>query len=135
MTVDRRVGRKLNSGIHLLYELAKRELISQGVPNEAIEILPEVVEGTNEEADSFTKIAQKHNLKSVLLVTSAYHSRRTLWIFEQAVLKNNLQVNLGLRSPPTGQQTPTPFIWWLSFRGWSAVGGEYVKMIYYWLFY
>ena len=116
-------------------ELARRELISQGVPGEAIEILPEVVEGTNYEANLFVKTAQKYNLKSVLLVTSAYHTRRTLWTFERAVLKNNLQVNLGLQSPPTGQQTPPPFTWWLNFKGWSIVGGEYVKIIGYWLFY
>ena len=116
-------------------ELAKRELIRQGVPEEAIEILPEIVEGTNYEADVFAKTAQERQMKSVLLVTSAYHSRRTLWTFERAVIKNNLSVELGLQTPLPGLQTPTPWTWWLSRKGWSVVGGEYVKMPYYWLFY
>ena len=109
-------------------ELAKGELIEQGVPNEAIEILPKLVEGTNYEADLFAETAQKHNFKSVLLVTSAYHSRRTLWTFNRAVLNNNLSVEIGLQSP-----SKTTLL--LSPSDLMFVGEEYVKMAYYWLFY
>lgn len=116
-------------------ELAKRELVAQGVPNDAVEILPKLVEGTKDEADLFVAIAKERNLKSVLLVTSAYHSRRTLWTFDRAVLKNNLSVEVGLQSPPTGVQTPPPFTWWLNRKGWRVVGEEYVKIPYYWAFY
>ncbi len=116
-------------------ELAKNQLVSQGVPAEAIEILPGTVEGTDEEADLFAKTVREQNLKSVLLVTSAYHSRRTLWTFEQSVIKNGLIIKIGLQTSPTGQQTPPPANWWLSRKGWKMVGGEYVKIIYYWLFY
>jgi uncharacterized SAM-binding protein YcdF (DUF218 family) len=116
-------------------DLAKKELMAQGVPEDAIEILPKVVEGTQDEAVLFTQTAQTRHLRSVLLVTSAYHSRRTLWTFQRTVLKNNLSVEIGLESAPPGQQTPPPLIWWLSRRGWSLVGEEYVKTIYYWLYY
>jgi uncharacterized SAM-binding protein YcdF (DUF218 family) len=118
-----------------IYELSKRELMAQGVPEQSIEILSKVVEGTSYEAQLFAETAQERRLKSVLLITSAYHSRRTLWTFQKTVLKDNLSIEIGLQSPPTGQQTPPPFIWWLSRKGWTTVGGEYVKMPYYWLFY
>lgn len=110
------------------YEISKRELIAQGVPDEAIEVLFEKVSGTKDEADLFVEIAQNRNLKSVLLVTSAYHSRRTLWTFERAVLKNNLSVKIGLQTPPK------KFVWF-SMNDWIFVIKEYVKMPYYWAFY
>lgn len=116
-------------------ELASRELIAQGVPAEAIEILPDLVQGTDDEADLFSEAVQIRQLNSVLLVTSAYHSRRTLWTFQRAASKKGLSVEIGLESAPTGEQTPPPMYWWISRKGWSLVGGEYLKMIYYWFSY
>lgn len=117
------------------YEISKRELIAQGVPKEAIEVLPENVTGTNYEADIFAKIAQEKQLNSILLVTSAYHTRRSLWTFQKSAEKNNLQIQIGIESPQVGIQTPPKFTWWLSRKGWNWVGGEYVKFLYYWLSY
>jgi uncharacterized SAM-binding protein YcdF (DUF218 family) len=82
-----------------------------------------------------TETARKRNLNSVLLVTSAYHTRRTLWTFEKAASKNDLTIQIGIESAPTGEQTPPQFTWWLSRTGWNLVAGEYLKGIYYWLFY
>jgi uncharacterized SAM-binding protein YcdF (DUF218 family) len=116
-------------------EISRRELVARGVPVEAIEILPKLVEGTRDEAELFAAAARDRKLKSILLVTSAYHSCRTLWTFERGVLKNNLDIEIGLESPPPGERTPPPFTWWMSRNGWRLVGEEYLKMIYYWLFY
>jgi uncharacterized SAM-binding protein YcdF (DUF218 family) len=116
-------------------EISRRELVAQGVPVEAIEILPTLVDGTRDEAELFAATARGQNLRSILLVTSAYHSRRTLWTFNRGVLKNKLDIEIGLESPPPGEQTPPPFTWWLSRKGWMLVGEEYLKMAYYWLFY
>lgn len=111
-----------------IYELSRRELIAQGVPNEAIEILPKLVEGTIDEAELFIEIAQERNLKSVLLVTSTYHSRRTFWTFQRTVLKNNLSIEIGL-------QTPLKSFGWFVPKDWLFVGKEYLKMAFYWAFY
>lgn len=111
-----------------VYELARRELIAKGVPNGAIEVLPKLVEGTKDEADLLVETAQIRNLKSVLLVTSAYHSRRTFWIFQRTVLKNNLSIEIGLQTPPKS-------FGWFSPNDWLFVSKEYVKMAYYWVFY
>ena len=118
----------------LFVERAHWELVKQGVAEEAIEILPGVVQSTHDEAVELEKTVKERNLKSVLLVTSAYHTRRTLQTFEK-VLQDNDFVEIGIESPPAGQQTPTTSYWWLSSRGWSFVAGEYLKIIYYWLFY
>ena len=109
-------------------ELSKRELIAQGVPISAIEVLPKLVDSTKDEADLLVETAQTRQLKSVLLVTSAYHSRRTLWTFERVVLKNNLYIKIGLKTPSKNTSL-------FSTTDWTFIGKEYVKMLYYWLFY
>lgn len=116
-------------------ERARWELIEQGVPENAIEILPEIVKSTQDEAELFAKTFREKDLHSVLLITSAYHSRRTLWTFEKTALKNDLSIEIGIEPVPVGQQTPPVFTWWLKQSGWRLVAGEYLKGLYYWLFY
>ena len=114
-------------------ELAKQSLIAQDVPSEAIEILPEQVNGTSDEAKLLQKKARENGWRSVLIVTSAYHTRRALWTFEKFFAAT--ETKIGIESAPTGQQTPPPFYWWLTARGWQMVAGEYVKSLYYWAYY
>ncbi|MEP6925907.1 MAG: YdcF family protein, partial [Pyrinomonadaceae bacterium] len=82
-------------------ERARWELIQQGIPEEAIEILPTIVSGTNDEANLLAQLANNRKLNSLLLVTSAYHSRRTFWTFERAMLRKNLDLQIGVVSSPT----------------------------------
>jgi uncharacterized SAM-binding protein YcdF (DUF218 family) len=114
-------------------ERAKWELMKEGVPEDAIEILPGIVEGTQDEAIVAEKTLRERNLRSILLVTSPYHTRRTLSTFETLLHKNAVEV--GIVYPPPGGQSPSPNYWWLSARGWRFVAGEYLKIAYYWLFY
>jgi len=110
-------------------EVARNNLIAEGVPAENIEILEPQVSGTIYEAEVLRDKLEQTGWKSVLLVTSAYHTRRSLWTFERVLA--NRAVEIGIVSSPTGEQTPPPFIWWLSRKGWNLVAGEYVKSVYY----
>jgi len=114
-------------------EVARNNLIAEGIAPENIEILPVQVSGTIEEAEALRCRIEQSDLKSVLIVTSAYHTRRSLWTFEKVLENSNVQI--GIVSPPTGVQTPPPFVWWLTRKGWGSVAGEYVKAAYYWLNY
>jgi uncharacterized SAM-binding protein YcdF (DUF218 family) len=114
-------------------ELARKRLIEREVLPESIEILQPQVDGTIDEARTFAEKAKTENLKSVLLVTSAYHTRRALWTFAEILDGNNVEI--GVESPPTGIQTPQPDYWWLHSSGWNWIIGEYVKSLYYWAFY
>jgi uncharacterized SAM-binding protein YcdF (DUF218 family) len=114
-------------------ELARQSLIERGVAPDAIEILPPTVEGTIDEARVFAEKARAGNLQSVLLVTSAYHTRRALWTFTKISAETGAAI--GIESPPPGIQTPPPFYWWIQASGWKLVAGEYVKSVYYWLYY
>jgi uncharacterized SAM-binding protein YcdF (DUF218 family) len=114
-------------------EVTRNNLIAAGVAPENIEILPGQVSGTIDEAEALRRKIEQTGWKSVLIVTSPYHARRSLWIFDK-VSKND-DVQIGVVSPPPGEQSPMPFVWWMTSRGWYLVAGEYVKAVYYWLNY
>jgi uncharacterized SAM-binding protein YcdF (DUF218 family) len=105
------------------------ELIKAGVPQDAIRIAPGVAASTRDEAVIVKDYAANEGLRSVLVITSSYHSRRTLRTFQQAFVGTTTSIGL-----ETSSTTPSAF-WWLRPEGWRAVGGEYVKLIYYWFKY
>lgn len=114
-------------------ELEVEELHQLGVPLESIEVLPQEVSSTYDEAVLLRQYATDQNLRSLLVVTSPYHSRRALWTLRHLFKGSNVEI--GLDAPPTGQQSPAPATWWWSSRGWRTVAAEYPKLIYYWLRY
>ena len=117
----------------LFNELSLAELIRMGVPAEKIELIPQMVSNTYDEARAVRDYAVARGLRSLLIVTSAYHSRRALWTWQRAFSGSG--VALGIKVAPVGSQTPAPFVWWLQRRGWRAVAAEYPKLIYYWFRY
>lgn len=114
-------------------ERAARELQAAGVPAEAVEVVPQTVTSTFDEAARLRAHAEDRGYRSLIVVTSAYQSRRALWtlrrVFEGSV------VRVGVEPVEPGRQTPRPFAWWLYPLGWRLVPGEYVKLVYYCLRY
>ena len=112
-------------------ELARRELVRGGVPSHAIIQLPEEMTGTQSEATTFAAAAKDLQVRSVLIVTSPYHTRRAFNTFRRVMP----DMEIGIVSTPLGHESPNPAWWWLSPAGWRDVGAEYVKSLAYWLFY
>ncbi len=110
-------------------ELAEAELKRYGVPAERIEVIPRLGQNTYDEATFLREYAARNHLRSLLIVTSPYHSRRALWVFERVF--HGVEITLGIESPPTGLQSPGPATWWLHKLGWKLVPGEYLKLVYY----
>lgn len=120
----------------LFVELAARELRSAGVPAEKIETLPQVVASTHDEALLLRRYMEANKLRSLIVVTSAYHSRRALWTFRRAFDESTIII--GIESARVGTndaQSPSAWSWWLTRRGWRAVALEYPKLVYYQLRY
>ena len=111
------------------YERTLEELENAGVPDQNVEVLMTPVDGTHDEAELVKKFAIEHQFQSVLVVTSAYHSRRALWTFSRVFRDTAIQV--GLKTATAGTESPPPRSWWLTRRGWRLVPTEYMKMIYY----
>lgn len=114
-------------------ERATDELIERGVPAEKIRIVPGLVSGTHDEALILKQYAVQQGLRSVLVVTSAYHSRRALRSLRQSF--EGTGVTVGLETTPINSPTPSPAFWWLQPEGWRTVASEYVKLAYYWFLY
>jgi len=111
------------------HEIAIRQLIRLGVPPENVEVVTPPVDSTWDEATVLRDYAKTHNLRSILIVTSSYHSRRALFTFRNFFADTGTQV--GIDPVETGIQTPRPATWWLHQRGWELVLVEYLKLIYY----
>ena len=114
-------------------ERATEELIKQGVAADRIRVVPRVVSSTHDEALVLKEYAVAQGLRSLLVVTSGYHSRRALRTLRQAFAGTG--TTIGLEPAPVGFQTPTPAFWWLRVEGWRSVAGEYAKLVYYWFKY
>lgn len=115
------------------HELAKEELVRSGVPAQNIEIIMVPTLGTHDEAEKLKQYCEKHGVRSIVVVTSAYHSRRALWTFRQVFRNSNRTI--GIDPAAAGIQTPSPGTWWLNRFGWSLVPNEYMKLAGYWLRY
>ncbi|HEX3249092.1 MAG TPA: YdcF family protein [Pyrinomonadaceae bacterium] len=111
------------------YERTRDNLLLLGMPADRVEVIPRPVTNTYDEAEALREYAVAHGLHSLLVVTSAYHSRRALWTLERVFAGTGIEISL--QSIESGEQTPPPLTWWLHFRGWRMVVGEYVKNVYY----
>ncbi len=113
----------------LFRERAAEELTRLGVPADRIRVLPGVVGSTYDEALRVREFAAAERLRSVLVVTAAYQSRRARWTMRRVL--DGAGVRVDVDAPPPGQDSPAAATWWLHGLGWRLVPGEYVKLAYY----
>jgi uncharacterized SAM-binding protein YcdF (DUF218 family) len=64
-------------------ELMEHDLIERGVPKDKILRVPHDADNTREEAEALAQLAMQRKWKSVIVVTSNYHTRRARYIFEK----------------------------------------------------
>lgn len=112
-----------------LYEVewAKFELLKREIPAEDIFILPYSLSGTFYDAQHVMDFARDMGLQSLLVVTSGYHTRRTLWSFQR--LAGDEPVQLGIYPVMSERLSKINFV-----RFWILVE-EMLKNLYYrWVF-
>jgi uncharacterized SAM-binding protein YcdF (DUF218 family) len=76
------------SGVRLrpyagISELMTHDLVERGVPKERIVPFPQDADNTREEAESLKTLVAQKGWKSVIVVTSNYHTRRARYIFRR----------------------------------------------------
>jgi uncharacterized SAM-binding protein YcdF (DUF218 family) len=104
-----------------LYAIERSEelLVKLGVPRQSIISLPFRKSGTVYDALAVREYVSKHDIRSILLVTSDYHSRRTLWIFQRVL--RQLPVTIGIETAPS----------YLALAYFPKILLEYFKSVYY----
>jgi uncharacterized SAM-binding protein YcdF (DUF218 family) len=69
-------------------ELMEHDLIERGVPKDKIIRITHDAENTREEAKSLAQLAKQRKWRSVIVVTSNYHTRRARYIFSHVFPKD-----------------------------------------------
>jgi uncharacterized SAM-binding protein YcdF (DUF218 family) len=98
-------------------ERSEELLVRLGVPRRSIVRLPFWKSGTIYDAFAVKDYVVNHKIRSILLVTSDYHSRRSLWIFQRVL--RQLPINITI-APASSNASFFP-----------DIALEYVKLAYY----
>ena len=104
-----------------------------GVPPDKIQVLsfPGGVTSTFDEATALHGYIESHPLHTVILVTSAFHTRRAKWIFARELAGASVHLEMMAVPYSTFDQTN----WWTNENGLIALDNEYIKLIFYYLKY
>ena len=81
------------SGVRLrpyagISELMTHDLVERGVPKERVVPFPQDADNTREEAEALQGLVRQKGWKSVIIVTSDYHTRRARYIFRKVFARD-----------------------------------------------
>jgi uncharacterized SAM-binding protein YcdF (DUF218 family) len=115
-------GRKLrlDAGIG---ELIAHDLIERGVPKEKIIVYDQESDSTREEAQEVAKLAVARHWKSLVIVTSNYHTRRARYIYEKVLPAD---VSVSVAGARDGDFDPQH--WWEKRRSFKIFARELAGM-------
>jgi uncharacterized SAM-binding protein YcdF (DUF218 family) len=116
-------GRRLrpNAGIA---ELMEHDLIERGVPKEKIVRLPHDADSTKEEAEALQKFAKEKKWRSLIVVTSNYHTRRARYIFRRVFPQG---IEISVASARDGDFDPQH--WWEKRKSTKELTREFAGMV------
>ena len=116
-------GRKLRpyAGIG---ELMQHDLVERGVPKDRILVVAHNAENTREEAQILLQQAIEHKWRSVIVVTSNYHTRRARYIFLKIFPQ---QIGVTVSGANDGSFDPEH--WWQSRLGVKELTREWLGMV------
>ena len=105
-----------------------RRLEQLGVVRSRVHVVSLLAEGTFGEALAVRDFAVSHRLKRVLVVTSPYHTRRTVAVFRKAF--TGVEVQVGVQ-PASQYSEARPALWWMSPYDRWYVAYEWAAQAYY----
>lgn len=97
--------------------------LDAGVPAEDV-ITEDEGETTRQNAENTLDIFVNNDISSVILVTSGYHQRRASLEFNKRA-----EGMVNVRNHPVEIDRQWSGLWWLTPTGWYLAGGEFVKII------
>jgi len=103
-------------------------LMRAGVEADRIQIVPLTLGGTYGEAVATRGFVSERRLRSVLVVTSPYHTRRALATFRRALASAGVQVGV---APASSTSPARPPRWWASGYDRAYVCYEWAAVAYY----
>lgn len=113
-------------------DLRQRILRELGVPDQAIVRLPTRIDSTFEEADAVVAWASREHVRSLLVVTSRFHTKRVRLTYDRAVAGRGIVVRI--HAVDIGEAF-RPDDWWRSRAGLRTGLFEIQKLTMYRLMY
>jgi uncharacterized SAM-binding protein YcdF (DUF218 family) len=116
-------GRKLRpyAGVG---ELMQHDLIERDVPKDKIITISHNADNTREEAQILLRQAMEHKWRSVIIVTSNYHTRRARYIFLRVFPQE-----IGVTVSGANDGSFDPEHWWQSRLGLKELTREWAGMV------
>jgi uncharacterized SAM-binding protein YcdF (DUF218 family) len=121
----KRVGSDWNSKIFF-----QRAIEAMGIPHTSFKMIGHGVTSTYDEAKVAKRFVNKNGYKSILLVTSKWHSKRAYLTF-RSVFDKDTEAKKRITIHPSKYDTFDPDNWWKTGVDAELVFGEYVRLIYY----
>lgn len=117
------------SGVRLrpyagISELMTHDLVERGVPKEHILAFPQDADDTREEALALKTLVAQKNWKSVIVVTSNYHTRRARFIF-RTIFPSEVRIEMGSARDADFD----PVDWYVHRRGLKRFAHEVAGLI------
>lgn len=103
-------------------EVMERQAINAGVDTSDI-VTESISKTTTENAAETSNIFTEHQIKSAIVVTSAYHERRAMLEFNKRAL------GVKISGHPVANDKQWSKHWWLSATGWSLAIPETVRSL------
>lgn len=113
-------------------ELMKNHAIKLGVDESKI-LIDDESATTNENADFTADIIEENNFKSVIVVTSDYHTRRSKLAMEKALENTLIDGEKVFVSVTPSKEEKFTTKWWTSGNSVIMVISEYLKLAGYWV--
>ena len=116
-------GRRLRPSAGIA-ELEEHDLIERGVPRDKILRFSHDADSTQEQAVALAKFSVEHRFRSVIVVTSNYHTRRARYIFEKEFPK---RIAVSVASAHDGDFDPEH--WWEHRKSQELFMKEWVGLL------
>lgn len=108
-------------------ELFRDAMIQLKVPSDAVTTLPEAVDNTAQEASAIRVLIDREGWKTLIVVTSVYHSRRTHVAFRREFRESPVKIIVRT----TRYDPAAPRRWWTRRDDIRRVGSELQKLLVY----
>lgn len=105
-----------------------RRLGAAGVAESRVKTLRLTLDGTHGEAEACREVALAAGLTRLLVITSPYHTRRTLGVFRRAFSDTNIEVGV---EPASRYSQARPALWWAAAYDRWYVAYEWAALAYY----
>jgi len=112
-------------------EITRRILLSNRVPESAIQAIGQQVASTYDESRAVRAWVRQTGATSILITTDLFHTRRARWIFRHELQDTPVKLYI----IPVNPRQYTASNWWKSEEGVIAFQNEVIKSIYYWFKY